>query len=184
MGHRVLVAYDRDGYDLHYAHWGPNPTDLTPETPFGGPPDDGWAADRASDIVDPTGGRLAEDHEWAVGPDPIATSLTFAEICEHIDPLEHEALFVVSPDFSVRTYLVFPIDVDGRPTGALVGYDGQRDASYLRGWLAGARSVRDTSGLDGAAVARALRWLDADRGTVVWLVEDSASAATAGERDA
>ena len=22
MGHRTLVAYDRDGYDLHYAHWG------------------------------------------------------------------------------------------------------------------------------------------------------------------
>jgi hypothetical protein len=183
MGHRVLVAYDRDGYDLHYAHWGPDPADLTPETPFGGPPDDEWAADRASDLVDPTGGRLPENYQRAVDPDPIATALTFAEVCEHIDPLEHEALFVVAPDFSVRTYLVFPIDVDGRPTGALVGYDGQRDAAYLRGWLAGARAVRDTSGLDGTAVARALRWLDADRGTVVWLAE-SATGTTRSERDA
>lgn len=173
MGHRVLVAYDRDGYDLHYAHWGPDPDDLTPETPFGGPPDDEWAADRAADLLDPQGGRLAEDHDRAVDPDPIATGLSFAEVCDRIDPLEHEALFVVAPDFSVRTYLVFPVGAGGgRPTGALVGYDSQRDAAYLRGWLAGARAVRDTSGLDETAVPRALRWLDADRGTVVWLPSD------------
>ena len=29
MGHRTLVAYDRDGYDLHYAHWGVDPDELT-----------------------------------------------------------------------------------------------------------------------------------------------------------
>lgn len=185
MGHRVLVAYDRDGYDLHYAHWGLTPDDITPETPFGGPPDDEWAADRATDLLDPQGGRLTTDHDRAVDPDPIATGRAFAEVCERIDPLEHEALFVVDPDFAVRTYLVVPIERDnGRPTGALVGYDGRQDAAYLRGWLAGARAVRDTSGLDGPAVARALRWLDADRGTVVWLAEGTPSTATASERDA
>ncbi|MEF8809191.1 DUF6735 family protein [Natronomonas sp.] len=185
MGHRVLVAYDRDGYDCHYAHWGLAPEDLTPETPFGGPPDDAWAADRAADLLDAQGGRLSESHDRAVDPDPIATGLTFAEVCDRIDPLEHEALFVVDPEFEVRTYLVFPVETgEGRPAGALVGYEGQQDAAYLRGWLAGARAVRDTSGLDGPAVVRALRWLDADRGTVVWLVEDAASTATAGEREA
>jgi hypothetical protein len=183
MGHRVLVAYDRDGYDLHYAHWGPAPADIIPKTPFGGPPDDEWAADRATDLIDAEGGQLAENHERAVDPDPIATGLTFAEVCERIDPLEHEALFVVAPDFSVRTYLVFRVGTrDGRPTGALVGYDGRRDAAYLRGWLAGARAVRDTSGLDETAVSRALRWLDADRGTVVWLGEETSP--TRAERDA
>ena len=61
MGHRTLVAYDRDGYDLHYAHWGVDPADITPETPFGGPPEGGWARERATDIVDPAGGRLDDD---------------------------------------------------------------------------------------------------------------------------
>ncbi|QLD89991.1 hypothetical protein HWV07_13515 [Natronomonas salina] len=172
MGHRTLVAYDRAGYDLHYSHWGVDSDALTPETPFGGPPDDGWAGECADELLDPAGGYLTGDHETAVDPDPVATGLSFVEVCERVDPLIHEALYVVDRDFAVRTYLVLALRGPGddhRPTAALVGYDGERDATYLRGWLAGARSVRDVHALEDGAVVRALRWLDADRGTLVYL---------------
>lgn len=170
MGHRTLVAYDRAGYDLHYAHWGVDPDAIGPETPFGGPPDDDWARQRATDVLDPAGGRLPEDREAAVGPDPIATGLSFAEACEHVDPLVHEALYVVDTDWDVRTYLVWSLRTPDRDhsTAALVGHDGDADAEYLRGWLAGARSVRDVRVLDDGAVLAGLRWLDPDRGTVVY----------------
>lgn len=175
MGHRTLVAYDRAGYDLHYAHWGVDPDDLTPETPFGPPPDDEWARRRAADVVDPAGGRLPEDHETAVDPDPLATGLSFRELCVHVDPVAHEALYVVSDDGSVRRYLVFGLHEErGRyraPTTALVGYESEADAAYLRGWLAGARAVRDSGGRDDGVV-RALRWLDPDRGVVVYLGDE------------
>jgi len=173
MGHRTLVAYDRDGYDLHYAHWGVAPESLTPETPFGGPPEDGWAREASDDLLSPSGGRLYGDRETAVDPDPLATGLSFAALGEHLDPIEHEALYVVDGAFSVRTYLVFALD--GRPAGgygpavALVGYDGPGDAAYLRGWLAGARAVRGVCGPHPGAIVEALRWLDPERGTVLWL---------------
>ena len=175
MGHRTLVAYDRGGYDLHYAHWGVDPDAITAETPFGGPPDDRWARERAADLLDPQGGRLTDEAATAVDPDPVATGLTFREVCERVDPLLHEALYVVAADFAVRTYLVFALSApDGeRPLGALVGHDGPRDAAYLRGWLAGARAVRSVGGADDGVVLRALRWLDPDRGTVVFLEADA-----------
>jgi hypothetical protein len=175
MGHRTLVAYDRDGYDLHEAHWGADPERITPETPFGGPPDDDWAQAAATDLIDPgriEGGELTERRRTAVDSDPIATGLSFGDVCARIDPLEHEALYVVSGDFSVRTYLVFALrrpDAEGcRTSAALVGYDGESDATYLRGWLAGARAARDTDG----TVVGALRWLDPERGTVVYLDDE------------
>ena len=174
MGHRTLVAYERDGYDLHYAHWGVDPGALTPDTPFGGPPNDGWANERAGELLTPAGGRLEDDRGTAVDTDPIATGLSFVELGAHVDPIEHEALYVVDGAFSVRTYLIFGLD--GRPFGhtdgpvvALVGYDGEADAAYLRGWLAGGRAVRGVCGPEEGAVVKALRWLDADRGTVVWM---------------
>jgi hypothetical protein len=187
MGHRTLVAYDRDGYDLHYAHWAVAPDAITAETPFGGPPDDAWARRRASDLIDPQGGHVTGDAETAVDPDPVATGLSFAEVFERVDPLLHEALYLVAPDFSVRTYLVLALRApselrpDGeeagtrdepsaghRPIAALVGYDGERDAAYLRGWLAGARAVRTVHDLEAGAVVRALRWLDPERGMVIF----------------
>ncbi len=174
MGHRTLVAYDRDGYDLHYAHWGVDPETLAPETPFGDRPDDRWARDRAEGLLDSTGGYMCEAPDTAVETDPIATGLCFVELGEYVDPIEHEALYVVDSDFSVRTYLVFGLDGynvgrEGGPAVALVGYDGESDAAYLRGWLAGARAVRGVCGPDDGAIVRALRWLDPGRGTVVWL---------------
>lgn len=178
MGHRTLVAYARDDrpdqagdrYDLHLAHWGVDPAALAPGTPFGGPPADAWARERADDLLDPEGGRLADDEATAVDPDPVATGLSFAAVCERVDPLEHEALYVVDRGFDVRTYLVVALDGDGDDgdqVGALVGYEGETDEAYLRGWLAGARAVRDVEGPAWEAVARAMRWLDPGRGTVV-----------------
>ena len=173
MGHRTLVAYDRGGYDLHYAHWGVDPERLTPETPFGGRPDGEWARERAEELIEPAGGRARDPRETAVETDPIATGLSFVDLEAYVDPIEHEALYVVEDDFSVRTYLVWGLDGRdlgraGAPAVALVGYDGERDAVYLRGWLAGARAVRGVRGPDEGAVVRALRWLDPARGTVVW----------------
>ena len=171
MGHRTLVAYDRAGYDLHYSHWGVDPDAITAETPFGGPPGDDWARAAAETVVDPEGGHLTRDHDTAVNPDPVATGLSFVEVCERVDPLVHEALYVVDREFDVRTYLVLALRSPDRerPTAALVAYEGARDAAHLRGWLAGARSVRDVHALPDGAVVRALRWLDADRGTLVYL---------------
>ncbi len=174
MGHRTLVAYDRDGYDLHYAHWGVDPDEITPETPFGEAPDDEWANERAGDLLTPTGGELQKRPESAVETDPIETDLSFVDLGAYVDPIEHEALYVVDRDLSVRTYLVFGLDgyALGRaedPAIALVGYDGESDAAYLRGWLAGARAVRGICGPESGAIVRALRWLDPERGTVVWM---------------
>jgi len=174
MGHRTLVAYDRDGYDLHYAHWGVDPETLTSETPFGGRPDDEWAREAADALLDPAGGRLNDSRETAVETDPIATEIPFVDLEAYIDPTEHEALYVVDEAFRVRTYLVFGLDGysagrTGGPAIALVGYDGADDAAYLRGWLAGGRAVRGVCGPDDGAIVRALRWLDPERGTIVWM---------------
>jgi hypothetical protein len=188
MGHRTLVAYDRDGYDLHYAHWDVDPDAIAPDTPFGGPPNDGRIRERADGLLAPSGGRLTDSNDTAIDADPIATGLGFAELGSYIDPIEHEALYVVDGDFSVRTYVVFGLD--GRPFGrteptvAVVGYEGASDAAYLRGWLAGARAVRGVCGPAEAAIIRALRWLDPDRGTVVWTAGgggDCAGGRTDGE---
>lgn len=173
MGHRTLVAYARhddagDRYDLHLAHWGVDPDALQPGSPFGGPPDEAWARERAGDLLDTEGGRLADDAATAIAPEPVATGLSFAEVSERVDPLEHEALYVVDSGFDVRTYLVVGLGVvDDGPVGALIGYEGESDAAYLRGWVAGARAVRDVQELAWVAVARALRWLDPTRGTAV-----------------
>lgn len=180
MGHRTLVAYDRHGYDLHYAHWGVDPDDLTAEARYGHPPDDEWVRDRAADVLDPSGGYLTDDHETAVDPEPLATGLTFAEVCARVDLLEHEALYVVDSEYDVRRYLVVALRTgEDRRRTALVGYDDPVDAVYLRGWLAGARAVRAVTG--GAAdadltgrnpVVAALRWLDAARGTIIYPAAD------------
>lgn len=196
MGHRTLVAYDRSGsFDLHYAHWRVPPEALTAATPFGGPADEAWARDRAEDLLDPADGRLSDaDRRPAVDPAPIATGLTFEGVVDRIDFLEHEALYVVSPGFVVRTYRICRIDhradadeeVTGRDTsgekanrdtsgeetgrdagGALVGYDGPVDEAYVEGWTDGARAAAHSADAGPDAVFRALRWLGSDRGVLV-----------------
>lgn len=186
MGHRTLVAYDRAGYDLHYAHWGVDPDDVTRETPFGGCPSEYEARRRAPggiDGIDAHGGRVTEDRRTAIEPDPVATGLTFPAVCSHVDPIEHEALMVVDEEFTVRAYLAVALrggETDGpdedaggssRATAALVGYDDPADAAYVRGWIAGARTVRDDTDGGGDVVIRALRSLDPARGTLLWLAD-------------
>ena len=70
----------------------------------------------------------------------------------------------------MRRYLVVALQAaSGRGRTALVRYVDAADARYLRGWLAGARAVRDVAGTaTGAPVAAALRVLDPGRGTVVY----------------
>jgi hypothetical protein len=105
-----------------------------------------------------------------VDPDPFATVPTFEEVLSHVDRVEHEALYVVPPDFAVRRYLVVALRAEcGRSRTALIRYADAADARYLRGWLAGARAVRDVAGnATRAPVAAALRVLDPSRGTVVY----------------
>jgi hypothetical protein len=170
MGHRTLVAYERDGYDLHYAHWAVDPAALTPVTPYGGRPNDDRIRAAAATEIDAAGGRLTREHETAVDPEPIASVGTFDEVVARVDPVEHEALYVVPPAFEIRRYLVVAFGgAGGRPRTALVRYRDAGDARYLRGWLAGARAVRDVAEPASAApVAAALRVLDPARGTVVY----------------
>ena len=178
---------DARTYDLHYAHWGIDPDDLTPMTPFGEPPDVEWARRRATELVEPEGGKVPDDPSTAVDPEPLAMGLSFGDVCHHVDPFVHEALHVVEPSFVARSYLVVSIgggsgrpvrfeessqgrSVCGRPSGVLIGYDDdERDVAYLRGWMAGARALQDVAGLDDGGLVRALRWLDPDLGTVIIL---------------
>lgn len=155
MGYPTLVAYDRAGYDLHHARGGVDPDDVTPETPFGGRPDGSGTGAAPGGVagVGTDGGGPVDDRRTAIEPDPVATGLTFPAVCSFVDPIEHDALLVVDDDFAVRTYLVVALpstetdgsDEDaggpGRATAAIVGYDDPADAAYLRGWLAGARTV-------------------------------------------
>ena len=169
MGHRTLLAYERaNDYDLHRAHWGVDPETITVETPFGGPPDDAWARRRAEGLLDPAGGELTERNETAVDPEPIADGIGFEAVLGAVDPIEHEALYVVDSAWNVRTYLVFDVGGCRNASGAIVRHDDATDAAYLRGWLAGARAVRETNDVGDEAVVRALRWLDPSRGVVVW----------------
>jgi hypothetical protein len=46
--------------------------------------------------------------------------------------------------------------------------------------MAGGRAVRGVCGPDDGAIVRALRWLDPDRGTVVWLTGGSREDPAAG----
>lgn len=173
MSHRTLVAYDRDGYDLHEAHSGVDPESITSDTPFGETPHDSWHSDPKNGT--PSGEpRQADTQNTAIETDPIATDLSFVEIGSHVDPIDHESLYVVDASFSVQTYVVFGLG--GRAFGpgngpaiALIGYTDEADAAYLRGWLAGGRAVRSVCGPEEGAIVRALRWLDPERGAVVWL---------------
>jgi hypothetical protein len=170
MGHRTLLAYDRDGYDLHDAHWGVDPAAFTPLTPFGGRPDAGRFRTVSAAGIAPGEGHLTDGSDPSVDPDPVGTVDTFDEVVAHVDPIEHEALHVVPPDFEIRRYLVAALgrNAEVRRT-ALLRYRDDADARYLRGWLAGARAVRDVGApASGPSVTAALRVLAPERGTVVF----------------
>lgn len=119
MGHRALVAYGReDGrYDLYYAHWGGADLSLAR--------------------------RLTAPETDSVAPDPVAVGVAFPGVVrEHVDPLVHEALYVVD-SAEVRTYRglwLGPVGVDG---GLLVAVDWAApcDDARVRSWFRGARAL-------------------------------------------
>lgn len=127
MGHRALVAYERaDAYDLHYSHWGALNLALVdeigPETPFGDPDSGGSTVD----------------------PDPIATGVSWRTILEtHLDPLEHEALYVVTPGYDVRAYRVLWFGFDHRngSEGALLSTDRSSRDDHLVTWFLDAKEI-------------------------------------------
>jgi hypothetical protein len=116
MGHRALIAYERtDGdYNLHYSHWGACNLrlkhTLTEATPFGGECPtaeahqayDALVAGEDVHTVLNEYGRLGSAD---VDLEPRAVGITLDDaIGEWLDFLQHEAFFVVDPDFDVTAY--------------------------------------------------------------------------------
>lgn len=136
MGHRALVAYERptSGYTVRYSQWGAHGYRLvdavTASTPLGGC-------------------RGGEDAPPYVRPEPVDVVADLAEFAaDAVDPLTHEAAFVVDDGFDVRAFepLAFWHD---EPTPAFGGAlaalrrdrDPSADARELRAWRRGAAAT-------------------------------------------
>lgn len=162
MGHRALVAYERPGgqYTVRYSHWGARGYRLlesvTAATPLG--------------RSDPDG-----DDGPPVRAEPLGVATALGDVAaSFVDPLLHEAVFVVNDAFCTRAFepLAFwgttPTTVHG---GALVELRRDRapdaDARELRAWRRGATAMLATTSENGASTgARGHhdRLLDALRG--------------------
>lgn len=139
MGHRALVAYERDDdeYALHYSHWGAAGFGLacaiTPATPFG-----------------------CDDPTERVDPEPAATGVTLADAtAEYLDFQLFEAFYVVDREERVTAYLPlwFGLDDESRTVedspavgnGALVAVQGTdvepTDPERVRGWCQGVKAT-------------------------------------------
>ncbi|AHF99696.1 hypothetical protein HALLA_13790 [Halostagnicola larsenii XH-48] len=98
MGHRALVAYRRPDhlFDLRYSHWGAANLEL---------------ADRI-DADSPLG-------SGTVDSDVLADSVALDRVLtNYLDPCTHEALYLVSTDFDIRSYRVCWLEWgDGREQG-------------------------------------------------------------------
>ena len=122
MGHRALVAYSREdgSYDVYYSHWGGVDLGVT------------------SRLTDPAADQVADE--------PLAERVEFAAVVgRYLDPLVHEALFVLDEKPRVYRTLWFGFgDQSDSPTnGLLVGVDWKDpcDDERVRAWFAGARAV-------------------------------------------
>lgn len=136
MGHRALVAYERPtgGYTVRYSQWGAH----------------GYRLLDAITASTPLGGRRGdEDAPPRVRPEPVDVVADLAEFAASaVDPLAHEAAFVVDDGFGVRAFepLAFWHD---EPTvafgGALAALrrdrDPTADARELRAWRRGAAAT-------------------------------------------
>ncbi len=127
MGHRALLARERPNgrYDAYYAHWGGADLSLARRLA------DSLAPDEPPDpAADP-----------AVREDPLAVGVTWtALLAEHLDPLVHEALFVVDEgDIAAYRPLWFG-PVDG---GAVVAVDpwAPCDDERVLAWFRGTRDA-------------------------------------------
>lgn len=156
MGHRALLARERAGgrYDLYYSHWGGADLSLAREVE-----------------TDP------RTHPQ-VDPDPIATAATWDDVLSvHLDPVVHEALFVLGDDGGVAAYRPIPPESLGGP-GVVVAVDpaDPLDDAHARGWFAGAREALatavETANLETAAARTAYRTAVGGRfgnREVIWL---------------
>ncbi|GAB7020229.1 DUF6735 family protein [Halostagnicola bangensis] len=98
MGHRALVAYRRPDhlYDLRYSHWGAADLELAERIDADAP--------LGSGTVDSS--LLAD----SVALDRVLTN--------YLDPCTHEALYLVSTEFDVKSYRVCWLEWgDGRQNG-------------------------------------------------------------------
>lgn len=133
MGHRALVAYERPtgGYTVRYSQWGAH----------------GYRLLDAITASTPLGGRRGgEDAPPSVRPEPVGVVPDLAEFAaSSVDPLAHEAAFVVDDGFGVRAFEPIAFWHD-EPTvafgGALAALrrdrDPNADARELRAWRRGA----------------------------------------------
>ena len=150
MGHRALLAYERDDedsadstadstdstttnptYDLHRSHWGGADfalaRHLSRETPF------------------------AAETSFAVDPEPVATDLSLAEIVgQYLDFLHHEAFYRVTPEYETTAFHVcwFGLETDSDRVersdtvghGALIEARPYEGDDYLWGWFRGTKA--------------------------------------------
>lgn len=136
MGHRAVVAYERPGggYAVRYSQWGAR----------------GYRLLDAITASTPLGGGDADD-DPAVRPEPLGTAADLAAVAaSFVDPLLHEAVFVVSSGFDVRAFE--PLAFWGRvPTAAFggavvelrLGREPTAEARELRAWRRGATALAD-----------------------------------------
>lgn len=132
MGHRAVVAYERPGggYTVRYSQWGARGYRLvesvTASTPLAG-----------------GGGKPS------VRPEPLGTAPDLPTMMRSfVDPLLHEAVYVVSGEFDVRAYE--PLSFWGTTLTAAFGgaavelrrdRDPVADARELRAWCRGAAAL-------------------------------------------
>lgn len=140
MGHRALVAYERPtgGYTVRYSQWGAF----------------GYRLLEAITESTPLGGRRGADDSPRVRPGAVGVADDLAALAaEYVDPLAHEAAFVVDDAFRVRAFEPLAFWSDAPTTaygGALVSLRRERDpaadASELCAWRRGATSLLPMDG--------------------------------------
>jgi hypothetical protein len=134
VAHRALVAYERpDGrYDVHSSRWGGLDCRLA----------------ETISAVDPYAGET-------VDPAPRVVARPFADVLTMIDPARHEALYRVSSEYVVDTYLPLWYELGHylggsvfdhesarqRPEGIVVAVDSPADADAFREWFQAAKDT-------------------------------------------
>ena len=161
MGHRAVVAYERDDglFDVRYSHWGSHDlklrNDIAEETPLGGDAEEYEPEfitamlaeleehiDEADDDVEVSGALVGKQDSTPVEPEVEAKGITIAEVCEYVDEsnFHAEAMYVVTREFDVRAFKPLYVPFDGR--GSLlveprwVGEDPVSN-DFDRGWFKG-----------------------------------------------
>ena len=135
MGHRALVGYERPtgGYTVRYSQWGAC----------------GYRLLEAISESTPLGGVRGDDGPSRVRPGPLGVAEDLDALAgDYVDPIAHEAVFVVSDAYCVRAFEPLAFWRDAPTTaygGALVSLRRERDPSVdareLRAWRRGATAT-------------------------------------------